>query len=137
MTERAWHEDTLRLVRVASPAGRCEAYLARADARGRPAVVVLHEVFGVNADMRSTCDELATAGFTDICPEPFWRQQVHVDLSVRAQSDWESGLALYAAFDLDAGVRDVESTVAAAVAFHGARTDRRVLQSQSLVTPGN
>jgi len=37
-----------------------------------------------------------------------------VDLSVRDPADWEKGLALYRAFDLDAGVRDVEATVAAA-----------------------
>lgn len=76
--------------------------------------MVLHEVFGVNADLRSTCDELAAAGFTAICPELFWRQESRVDLSVRDPLDWEMGLALYRAFDLDAGVRDVEATVAAA-----------------------
>jgi carboxymethylenebutenolidase len=117
MTERAWHDDPLRVVRVSSPEGGFEAYLARAAARRSPAIVVLHEVFGVNSDMRSTCDELATAGFTAICPELFWRQQRHVDLSVCAQPDWEKGMALYVAFDIDAGVRDVESTVAAARAL--------------------
>jgi carboxymethylenebutenolidase len=114
MTERAWHEDSLRVLGVSSPEGRFEAYLARPTARTRPAVIVLHEIFGVNADMRSTCDELATAGFTAICPELFWRQQRHVDLSVSAPADWEEGMALYVAFDIDAGVRDVELTVAAA-----------------------
>ena len=79
-----------------------------------PAIVVLHKVFGVNADLRSTCDELAAAGFIAICPELFWRQGSRVDLSVRDPSDWEKGLALYRAFDLDAGVRDVEATVIAA-----------------------
>lgn len=117
MTERAWQDDADRVVGVSSQEGRFEAYLARAAERGRPVVIVLHEVFGVNADMRSTCDELATAGFTAICPELFWRAQRHVDLSVRSEPDWEKGLAFYKAFDIDAGVRDVESTVAAARAL--------------------
>jgi carboxymethylenebutenolidase len=117
MTERAWHDDSSHVVRVASPEGPFEAYLAHPTARGRSAIVVLHEVFGVNADLRSTCDELAAVGFTAICPELFWRQERHVDLSVRAQSDWEKGMALYMAFDIDAGVRDVEATVAAARAL--------------------
>ncbi len=114
MKESTWHDDSSQTLRISSPEGQFEAYLARPTAPGRPAVVVLHEVFGVNADLRSTCDELAAAGFTAICPELFWRQESRVDLSVRDPSDWEKGLALYRAFDLDAGVRDVEATVAAA-----------------------
>jgi len=117
MTVPVWHDDSLRVARIVSPDGPFEAYLAHATARERPVVVVLHEVFGVNADLRSTCDELAAAGFTAICPELFWRQERHVDLSVCAQPDWERGMALYTAFDLDAGVRDVEATVAAARAL--------------------
>ena len=113
MAERTWHDEPSRVVRVDSPDGSFEAYLRRTAARGRPAIVVLHEVFGVNADLRSTCDELGDAGFTAICPELFWRQQHHVDLSADAQADWEKGMALNAAFDIDAGVRDVEATVAA------------------------
>jgi carboxymethylenebutenolidase len=109
-----WHENPSQVLRVASPAGPFEAYLARSAAPGRPAIVVLHEVFGVNADLRATCDGLAAAGFIAICPELFWRQGSRVDLSVRDPSDWEKGFALYRAFDLDAGVRDVEATVAAA-----------------------
>lgn len=114
MKESTWHDDSSQTLRISSREGQFEAYLARPTAPGRPAVVVLHEVFGVNADLRSTCDELAAAGFTAICPELFWRQESRVDLSVRDPSDWEKGLALYRAFDLDAGVRDVEATVAAA-----------------------
>jgi carboxymethylenebutenolidase len=46
--------------------------------RGRPSsppvVVVLQELFGVNADIRATCDELAAHGFIAIAPDLFWRQ---------------------------------------------------------------
>src|SRR5688572_12322547 len=116
MTAGKWHDESAHVLGIDSPQGRFEAYLARPSAhpRSRPAVVVLHEVFGVNADLRATCDELAGAGFTAICPELFWRHEQHVDLSVRSQPDWEKGLALYKAFDIDAGVCDVEATVVAA-----------------------
>ncbi len=107
-------------LQISSAEGSFDAYQARPASGQAPAVVVLHEVFGVNADLRATCDELAAAGFIAICPELFWRQQRGVDLSVRSQSDWEAGLALYKAFDLDAGVRDVQATVAAARELHGA-----------------
>lgn len=114
MTKSTWHDDSSRVLRVASPEGSFDAYLAHPAAPRRPAVVVLHEVFGVNADLRATCDEIAAAGFIAICPELFWRQESRVDLSVRDPTDWERGLALYRGFDLDAGVRDVEATLAAA-----------------------
>lgn len=114
MAEGTWHEDSARVLHVGSPEGRFMAYQARPVAPTRPVIVVLHEVFGVNHDLRSTCDELAEAGFTAVCPELFWRQASRVDLSVRDPTDWETGLALYRAFDLDAGVRDVAATVDAA-----------------------
>jgi hypothetical protein len=40
------------------PDGAFGAYVARPKDLSAPAVVVLHEVFGVNADIRKTCDEL-------------------------------------------------------------------------------
>lgn len=117
MSKATWRDDPARTMRVPSPDGAFEAYLARPSSLPRPGVVVLHEVFGVNADQRATCDELAAAGYVAACPDLFWRQERGVDLSVRAEADWRKGLALYRAFDVDAGVRDVEATVGAAGAL--------------------
>ena len=107
-------------LRIASAEGNFDAFLVRPDARPRPVIVVLHEVFGVNADMRATCEELAATGFNALCPELFWRQERGVDLSVTSDVDWRKGVFLYKAFDLDAGVRDVEATVTAARELPGA-----------------
>lgn len=98
-----------------------DVYVSRpGETRARPVIVVLHEVFGVNADIRSTCDELAQAGFLAVAPDLFWRQERGVDLSVTSPADWEKGVRLYKAFDIDAGVRDVDATVQAARALTGA-----------------
>ena len=78
-----------------------------------PAVVVLHEVFGVNADIRKTCGELAEQGFVAVAPDLFWRQEPGVDLSVNSEADWQHGLRLYQAYDRDAGARDVKDTAIA------------------------
>ncbi len=43
-----------------------------------------------------------------------------VDLSVQSAADWEKGVRLYKAFDIDAGVRDVDTTVEAARTLTGA-----------------
>ena len=91
--------------------GAFGAYIARPKTLPAPAVVVLHEVFGVNADIRKTCDELAEQGFIAVAPDLFWRQEPGVDLSVTSEADWQHGLRLYQAYDRDAGARDVKDTV--------------------------
>jgi carboxymethylenebutenolidase len=90
--------------------GAFGAYIARPKALPAPAVVVLHEVFGVNADIRKHCDELAEQGFLAIAPDLFWRQEPGVDLSVTSEADWQHGLRVYQAYDRDAGARDVKDT---------------------------
>src|SRR5271154_3317543 len=90
--------------------GTFTAYIARPKTSPASAVVVLQELFGVNADIRKTCDELAERGFIAFAPDLFWRQEPGVDLSVTSEADWQHGLRLYQAYDRDAGVRDVKDT---------------------------
>ena len=97
--------------------GAFGAYVARPATLPAPAVVVLQELFGVNADIRETCDELAGQGYIAVAPDLFWRQEPGVDLNVRSQEDWDHGLRLYQAYDRDAGVKDIEDTIAAAARF--------------------
>jgi carboxymethylenebutenolidase len=105
---------------IRTEAGTFSAYLARPDATPAPAVVVLHEVFGVNADLRQTCDALAESGFIAVCPDLFWRQAPGVDLAVNSEEDWNTGLALYMAYDREAGVTDVMETMKAVARLEGA-----------------
>jgi carboxymethylenebutenolidase len=91
--------------------GAFGAYIARPKVLPAPAVVVLHEVFGVNSDIRKTCDELAEQAFIAVAPDLFWRQEPGVDLSVTSDADWQHGLRLNQAYDRDAGARDVKDTV--------------------------
>ena len=63
--------------------GTFGAHVARPEALPAPAVVVLHEVFGVNADIRKTCDELAEQGFIAVAPDLFWRQVFKVNYFFR------------------------------------------------------
>ena len=59
---------------IESPAGTFHAYIARPAKLPAPAVIVLQELFGVNADIRATCDELGAQGFFAIAPDLFLRQ---------------------------------------------------------------
>src|SRR6202030_860895 len=100
---------------IESPDGTFRAYISRPAKSSAPAVVVLQELFGVNADIRATCDELAAQGFIAIAPDLFWRQEPGVDLDVTSEADWQHGLQLYMAFDRDAGAKDIMETVRTAV----------------------
>src|ERR1700726_5256646 len=91
--------------------GAFGAYIARPNVSRASAVVVLQELFGFNADIRKTSDELAEQGFLAVAPDLFWRQEPGVDLNVTSDADWQHGLRLYSAYDRDAGVRDIKDTI--------------------------
>lgn len=95
---------------VSGQNGEFGAFLVRPSVVPAPAVIVLHEVFGVNEDIRQTCHEIAEQGFVAVAPDLFWRQEPNVDLSVTSESDWQHGLRLYQAYDRDAGAVDVRDT---------------------------
>ena len=149
--------------------GAFNAYIARPKILPAATVVVLQELFGVNADIRKTCEELAEQGFVAVAPDLFWRQEPGVDLSVTSEDDWQHGLRLYQAYDRDAGVRDIRDTlndvaklpectgkiavqgyclgalmtfltavrcrVDAAVAYHGADTEKYLGEADNLRAP--
>src|SRR6202023_1275554 len=98
-------------INVKGQGGTFSAYITRPKTSPASAVVVLQELFGVNADIRKHCDELAEQGYLAVAPDLFWRQEPGVDLSVTSEADWQHGLRLYSAYDRDAGVRDIRDTV--------------------------
>ena len=80
------------------------AYLAGSNRPNGASVVVLQEIFGVNANMRSVAEGLATAGFTAIVPDLFWRQQPGVELN--PATDRERATELMKGLDLGLAVQD-------------------------------
>ena len=57
-----------------------DAYVAQPRQLPRAAIVVLPEIFGVNAHIRAVADGFAMAGFLAIAPATFSRVQSHVNL---------------------------------------------------------
>jgi carboxymethylenebutenolidase len=107
-------------IKITALDGVFSAYVAKPNAPSAPVIVVLQEVFGVNADMRETCNELADKGFIALCPDLFWRQEPGLDLSHWTEAEWKKGLALYDAYDFDAGVSDIVDTVTVSRTLDGA-----------------
>lgn len=89
-----------------------QAYAALPAGGNGPAIIVAHEIFGVNESLRRICDDLAAQGYIAVCPDLFWRQEAGVQLSEQSDVDWEHAQRLYKGFDVEAGVRDLLATLA-------------------------
>src|ERR1700722_3736024 len=100
--------------------GPFQAYIAQPEILPAPSIVVIQEIFGVNADLRDTCDELALQGYLAISPDLFWRMGPGVEMSDQSEAEWKKGFALYTAFDYDAGIADITTTLEAARTLPGA-----------------
>jgi carboxymethylenebutenolidase len=109
-----------KYITVVTPDGSFQAYVARPNVLPAPAIIVIQEIFGVNADLRDTCDELAAQGYLAVSPDLFWRMEPGVDMSDQSEDEWKKGFALYTAFDYDAGVADIASAMETARSLPGA-----------------
>src|ERR1700722_19035399 len=74
-------------INVSGQGGTFTAYIERPKTSPASAVIVLQELFGVNADIREHCDELAEEGFLAVAPDLFWRQEAGVDLTVSSAAN--------------------------------------------------
>jgi len=99
---------------ISTKDGDFKAYVARPAAEKAPAVIVIQEIFGVNAVVRLVADRLAVEGFLAIAPDLFWRIEPGVDITDKTQGEWDKAFALMNAFDTDLGVEDIQATITAA-----------------------
>jgi carboxymethylenebutenolidase len=87
------------------------AYLATPSVGRGAGLVVVQEVFGVNASMRKLCDDYAAQGYIALCPELFWRQHPNMQLNDRTPEDLVRASDFLKGFDIEAAVRDLISTL--------------------------
>ena len=88
-----------------------EAYVAMPALLPAPTIVLIQEIFGVNAEMRAKCDELAALGYIAVCPDLFWRLERNVELTDKTKAEWDKALDLFSRFDVDQGIEDLRATV--------------------------
>jgi len=110
-------------IRIAATDGRGEfaAYVAMPKQTPAGAVVMIQEIFGVNATMRKLSDWVAEMGFIAVSPDLFWRQEAGVQLDPDAgQQQWDKAFALMKGMDQDKAIEDLKATVAHARRMQGA-----------------
>ncbi len=97
---------------AADGGGEFAGYLAVPSGGSGPGIVLLQEIFGVNANMRAVADAYAEEGYVVLAPDLFWRLEPGVELGF-GEADMQKAFALYKRFDVDAAGRDIGAAVAA------------------------
>jgi len=98
-------------IKVNTQSGDYDAYLARPQGDSVGAVVVIQEIFGVNADIRGIADWYAEQGYLALAPDLFWRVEPNVSLTDQTEEEWQKAFALMNAFDGDLGVQDIQAAI--------------------------
>lgn len=86
------------------------AYVAMPAKLPAPTIIVIQEIFGVNAEIRKKCDDLAAQGFIGVAPDLFWRLEPNVQLTDKSEAEWAKAFDLFNRFDVDLGVEDLRAT---------------------------
>jgi carboxymethylenebutenolidase len=100
-------------MKISTDDGSFDAYVATPDAPNGAAVVVIQEIFGVNAVMRGIADDLAAQGYVAVAPDLFWRIEPGVDITDKSPEEWQKAFDLYSKFNVDTGVADIQATITA------------------------
>jgi len=91
--------------------GEFKGYFASPGTGKGPGVVVIQEIFGVNAVMRTIADEFAARGFFALAPDLFWRLEPSVQLTDKTDAEWKHAFDPMGRFDQSKGVADIQATV--------------------------
>ena len=94
----------------ASDGHELDAYIARPTGAPSAGLVVIQEIFGVNAHMRSVTDEFAQAGFLAVAPAMFDRIERNVELDYSG-ADHQKAMSFLPKLDPEAGLLDVAAAI--------------------------
>jgi carboxymethylenebutenolidase len=98
-----------------------KAYVARPAGSPLAGLVVIHEIFGVNAHIRSVADGYAKDGFLAVAPAIFDRIQPGIELGYEG-ADLQTAMSLIPKIDPEKAIADV----GAAVDFASRETGKKV-----------
>jgi len=100
-------------VQALDGSGSFGGYLARPQGGTGPGIVVVQEIFGVNAGIRQMCDDWAAQGFVAFAPDLFWRIQPGIELTDKSEAEWQKAFDCMNKFNVDKGIEDIEASIRA------------------------
>jgi carboxymethylenebutenolidase len=96
----------------AADGGAFGAYCASPPGNGpAPAIVVIIEIRGLNANMRAICDDYAARGYIAVCPDLLWRIEPGLDYDPDTEKGWDKAMAINAAFDEAKAIDDLTAAL--------------------------
>ncbi len=95
---------------TAHDGGEFEAFCAVPESGTGPGMLVFQEIFGVNENIRTLCERLASSGFVALAPDMFWRIEPRFER--KDESGFADAMAMIGKFDQDAGRQDITSAFA-------------------------
>jgi carboxymethylenebutenolidase len=87
-----------------------DAWLTPAQGKPRGAIVVVQEIFGVNAHIRAVTDSFAAEGYVAIAPSLFDRVRRNVELGY-GEKDMDQGRGYVAQIKEDELLRDLQASI--------------------------
>ena len=100
-----------KVVIRARDGGELAGYLSLPPAGIGPGVVLIQEIFGVNASLRGVADWLAARGYAVLCPDLFWRQQPGVELTDRTEAEWQKAIGFMKGMDEALALEDLAAAI--------------------------
>lgn len=91
--------------------GAIPGYLARPDATAKAAIIVVPEIFGVNAGIRAKCDGWAAQGYLALAPDIFWRFAPGVELDPDVPEQMQEAFGYFQQYDPQVGIKDLEAAI--------------------------
>ena len=95
--------------------GEFSAYMAEPQGTPRAAIIVIQEIFGVNAGIRQKCDNWAKLGYLAVAPDLFWRIRPGIELNPDVESEFQEALTLFGQYSADKGtdksIVDIDETI--------------------------
>ena len=88
-------------------------YVAAPQSAPKAAIIVIQEIFGVNASIRQKCDQWAQAGYLAVAPDLFWRIKPGIELDADVDAELQEAFGYFGQYDPNDGVNDIETTIKA------------------------
>jgi carboxymethylenebutenolidase len=92
-------------------AGEIPVYIATPDDQTEAAIIVVPEIFGVNAGIRQKCDDWAKLGYVALAPDIFWRFAPGAELDPDVPGELQQAFGNMQQFNADLCVQDMEAAI--------------------------
>jgi carboxymethylenebutenolidase len=97
--------------------GSFSVYRALPSGPPKAAIIVIQEIFGVNAGIRAKADDGAALGYLALAPDMFWRFAPGFDVDPDVPEQMAQAFDIRTKYNPDKGAQDVEAVIRAARAL--------------------